>query len=48
VLAWGAQGEYAGLDQVNIGPLPASPTGEVNIVVMSDGKLPNAVNVVVK
>ncbi|HUB77560.1 MAG TPA: FG-GAP-like repeat-containing protein [Bryobacteraceae bacterium] len=48
VLSAGAQGQYAGLDQVNIGPLPASLTGQVNIVLTADGKASNTVNVVVQ
>ena len=41
------QGEFVGLDQINIGPLPASLTGsgEVDIVLTADGKTANVVTV---
>jgi uncharacterized protein (TIGR03437 family) len=47
VLSSGAQSVYAGLDQVNIGPLPASLTGArpANIVLTADGQTANTVNV---
>lgn len=43
----GAQGQFQGMDQVNIGPLPASlnGTGEVSVVLMVDGQTSNAVTV---
>jgi len=42
-----AQGEYVGLDQINLGPLPRSLAGrgEVNIIVTVDGKEANTVTV---
>ena len=45
-----AQSLYVGLDQVNLGPLPASPAGrvEVDVVFNVDGELTNAVTVTVK
>jgi uncharacterized protein (TIGR03437 family) len=44
---YGAQGSYAGLDQVNLGALPASLAGAgvVNLVVTADGKAANTVTV---
>ncbi|HUB81177.1 MAG TPA: FG-GAP-like repeat-containing protein [Bryobacteraceae bacterium] len=47
VLSSGAQGQYPGLDQVNIGPLPASLAGGgvTNIVLAADGQTANTVNV---
>jgi uncharacterized protein (TIGR03437 family) len=47
VLFAGAQPEYAGLDQINLGPLPRSLAGrgEVEIVVTISGKQSNAVTV---
>lgn len=41
------QRQFAGLDQVNLGPLPTTLTGrgEVAVVVVVDGKLSNAVSV---
>lgn len=49
VLSSGAQGTYPGLDQVNIGPLPASLAGKgnVNIVLTADGQTANTVNVTI-
>jgi uncharacterized protein (TIGR03437 family) len=46
----GAQGTYAGLDQVNIGPLPASLAGwgRVNIIVTADGQTANPVEVYIE
>jgi uncharacterized protein (TIGR03437 family) len=46
----GAQGTYAGLDQVNIGPLPASLAGwgRVNIIVTADGQTANPVEVYIQ
>ena len=45
--AFAAQGFYAGEDQVNVGPLPASLAGKgsVSIVVTADGLAANTVNV---
>lgn len=41
-----AQGEFAGLDQVNIGPLPRNlPKGNVNLVLTVDGRETNTVTV---
>ena len=50
VLFAGAQGGFAGLDQVNIGPLPRSlaGAGEVNVVVTAAGTTSNTVTIVVK
>jgi probable HAF family extracellular repeat protein len=47
VLYAGPQGQYAGLDQVNAGPLPHSfeGRGEINAALTVDGKLANAVTV---
>jgi uncharacterized protein (TIGR03437 family) len=44
----GAQGQFAGLDQVNIGPLPLSVSGTVNVIVTADGRTSNVVNVLVQ
>jgi uncharacterized protein (TIGR03437 family) len=46
----GPQGGYAGLDQVNIGPIPQSlqGNGQTNIVVTADGLTANTVNVTFK
>jgi len=43
----GAQGQYQGLDQVNVGPLPPSlaGAGQTNIVLTADGQTANTVNV---
>jgi uncharacterized protein (TIGR03437 family) len=45
-----AQGEYAGLDQVNLGPLPRTVTGrgEVETLLTVDGVKTNAVTVNIK
>jgi len=42
-----AQGQYAGLDQVNLGPLPRSLAGkgELDVVLTVDGKQANVVTV---
>lgn len=50
VLYAGAAPVYAGLDQVNIGPLPAAlaGTGSVNIVITADGQAANTVNVTIQ
>jgi uncharacterized protein (TIGR03437 family) len=47
VLSSGAQGGYAGLDQINIGPMPRSlqGQGQVNIVLAASGIAANTVNV---
>ena len=47
VLGAAPQGEFAGLDQINIGPLPASLAGggEVEVVLTADGKTANTVSV---
>jgi len=47
VLFAGAQGSFAGEDQVNVGPLPLSLAGRgsVPIVVTADGIIANTVNV---
>jgi len=47
VLSSGAQGQYPGLDQVNIGPLPSSlvGSGQTNIVLSAGGQAANTVNV---
>jgi len=44
------QGQFAGLDQVNIGPLPRSLAGrgEVNIVLTADGRRANTVTVTIR
>ena len=45
VAYFGAQSQYPGLDQVNLGPLPASlaGAGRVNIVITADGEAANTV-----
>jgi uncharacterized protein (TIGR03437 family) len=45
VVFFGAQGTYAGVDQINIGPLPASLAGAglVNVVISADGQAANTV-----
>jgi uncharacterized protein (TIGR03437 family) len=45
-----AQGQYEGLDQVNLGPLPSSLVGrgEIEIVLTVDGKTANRATVTVK
>ncbi|MEP7362388.1 MAG: hypothetical protein ABI972_03965 [Acidobacteriota bacterium] len=50
VLGAVAQGQFAGLDQVNIGPLPATlrGRGELPIVLRVDGQAANTVTVVVR
>lgn len=47
---FGAQGTLAGLDQVNIGPLPPSLAGRgrVNIVLIADGQTANPVEIFVQ
>ena len=40
------QGEFAGLDQVNIGPLPRNlPKGNINLALTVDGRETNTVTV---
>ena len=50
VLFAGAQGGFAGLDQVNIGPLPRSlaGAGEINVVVTAAGTTSNTVTIVME
>ncbi len=50
VLGTVAQGQFVGLDQINIGPLPRSLAGrsEVNVVLTADGKPANTVTVNVR
>jgi uncharacterized protein (TIGR03437 family) len=50
VLFAGAAPGYAGEDQVNIGPLPQSLTGQgsVNIVLTADGQAANVVNLTIQ
>lgn len=50
VLFAGAAPVYAGLDQVNIGPLPSMLTGRgsVNIILTADGEIANTVNMTIK
>ena len=45
-----AQGEFVGLDQVNLGPVPRSLAGkgEVDVILTIDGKQANAVTVAFK
>ena len=45
----GAQGTYAGLDQINL-PLPGSLAGKgkVDVVITASGKVSNPVNVVLQ
>ena len=46
----GPQGTYAGLDQINVGPLPANLTGAgtVNVVITTDGQAANPVTVAIR
>jgi uncharacterized protein (TIGR03437 family) len=50
VLSAGAQSQYAGVDQVNIGPLPRSLSGKgvANLVLKVDGKTANPVTVSIR
>ena len=50
VLFAGAQSGFAGLDQVNIGPLPRSlaGAGEINVVVTAAGTTSNTVTIVIE
>ncbi|HKQ79316.1 MAG TPA: hypothetical protein VJ810_36820 [Blastocatellia bacterium] len=43
----GAQGEFVGLDQINIGPLQRSLAGrgEINMILMAEGKSANTVKI---
>jgi uncharacterized protein (TIGR03437 family) len=43
VVYFGDQGTYPGMDQINLGPLPASlaGSGTVNLVIMADGQPAN-------
>jgi uncharacterized protein (TIGR03437 family) len=47
VAYFGAQGSYPGMDQINLGPLPASfkGAGVVNLVMTADGQAANTVTV---
>jgi len=47
---FGAQGTFAGEDQINVGPLPGTlaGSGNVNIVLTADGLAANTVNVTIK
>jgi uncharacterized protein (TIGR03437 family) len=46
----GAQTQYVGLDQINVGPLPASlkGKGQVNIAISADGQSANTTNITFK
>jgi uncharacterized protein (TIGR03437 family) len=46
----GAQGQFVGLDQLNVGPLPRglAGRGEVNVVLTVDGKTANTVTVAIR
>jgi uncharacterized protein (TIGR03437 family) len=46
----GAQGQFVGEDQVNIGPLPSSlaGSGATNIVITADGQTANTVNLTIQ
>lgn len=46
----GPQGQFVGLDQLNVGPLPRSLTGrgEVNVALTVDGKTANTVTVAIQ
>jgi len=50
VIFAGAQGQFAGEDQVNVGPLPQSlaGSGNVQVILRSDGITANIVNVTIK
>ncbi len=50
VLAAVAQGQFAGLDQINVGPLPAALAGrgEVNVNFLVDGRATNPVTVSIR
>ncbi len=46
----GPQGTYAGLDQINLGPLPASLAGAglINLIVAADGQAANTVTLIIE
>jgi uncharacterized protein (TIGR03437 family) len=50
VLYSGAQGKYDGLDQVNVGPLPRSLTGngKTTVVLVADGQTANPVELLIQ
>ncbi|MBS1789332.1 MAG: pre-peptidase C-terminal domain-containing protein [Acidobacteria bacterium] len=50
VIYAGAQGDFVGLDQINVGPLPRSLAGrgEIDVVVTIDGKTANTVKINIK
>jgi uncharacterized protein (TIGR03437 family) len=50
VLSSGAQTQFPGLDQINVGPLPASlkGMGQVNIAISAGGQSANTTNITVK
>jgi uncharacterized protein (TIGR03437 family) len=50
VTSWGAQGQFAGEDQVKIGPIPRSLAGggKVAVVVTAGGIAANTVNVTIQ
>lgn len=50
VLSAGAQGQFIGEDQVNIGPLPRglAGRGNVDLVLTADGKTANITNLTIK
>jgi uncharacterized protein (TIGR03437 family) len=47
VVYFGGQGSYPGMDQINVGPMPASLTGAgvVNVVITADGQAANTVTI---
>jgi uncharacterized protein (TIGR03437 family) len=47
VLFAGGQGQFAGLDQINLGPIPRGLSGAVDIVVSVSGKPANTVQICV-
>lgn len=47
VLYSGPQGEFAGLDQINVA-VPEGVTGVVDVIVRADGELANAVKVTLR
>jgi uncharacterized protein (TIGR03437 family) len=50
VAYFGAQRSYAGLDQINLGPLPATlaGAGPVNLAIAADGQAANTVTVAIQ
>jgi len=50
VAYFGAQGSYAGLDQINLGPLPVSlaGAGPINLAIGADGQAANTVTVAIQ